>query len=289
VSDPARGHFDSYDIKKCPKEWTHCSTVEETWKAVARRDFVAGLFPWVGFDYRGEPTPCAWPCASTSMGMLDLCGFPKDHFYYHQAWWSDGPVLHIFPHWNWPGREGQVIDVWCYSNCQRVELFVNGASLGRQDMPRDGHLEWKVPYAPGILLAKGVLADGRRIEHKVETTGRPVALRIQADRDTITADGRDLSILTVWAVDEVGRAVPDAGDSVAFEVDGPGRVLGVGNGDPSSHESDKACARNLFSGLCQVLVQSVDGRPGQAAIRANAAGLEQARCIVTAHLDETRG
>ena len=289
VSDPARGHFDSYDIKKCPKEWAHCSTVEEIWKAVADRDFVAGLFPWVGFDYRGEPPPFAWPCVSTNMGMLDLCGFAKDHFYYHQAWWTDRPVLHIFPHWNWPGREGQTIDVWCYSNCLRIELFLNGASLGGQEMPRNGHLEWKVPYAPGTLLAKGILADGREIQHKVETTGRPVALQIQADRDTIAADGCDLSILTVSAVDDAGRAVSDAGNHVGFEIAGPGRILGVGNGDPSSHEPDRARARKLFSGLCQLLVQSVDGQPGEIAVRANSAGLALARRIVMARLQGPSG
>ncbi len=130
VNDPERCHFNSYDTRKAPKEWTHCIATEEAWKAVAQRDFIAGIFPWTGFDYRGEPAPFVWPCVATNMGMVDTCGFPKDHFYYHQAWWSGQPVLHIFPHWNWPGDEGRTIDVWCYSNCQRVEMLLNGASLG---------------------------------------------------------------------------------------------------------------------------------------------------------------
>jgi beta-galactosidase len=281
VNDPERCHFNSYDTRKAPKEWTHCITTEEAWKAVAQRDFIAGIFPWTGFDYRGEPAPFAWPCVSTNMGLLDLCGFPKDHFYYHQAWWTDRPVLHIFPHWNWPGREGKSIDVWCYSNCERVELFLNGASLGAQEMPRNGHLEWKVQYAPGTLLAQGFSKGKLEIESKIETTGSPASLQILADRDTIQADGRDVSIMTVWALDDAGRLVPYAGNDVAFEVTGPGRIIGTGNGDPSSHEPDKASGRRLFNGLCQLLVQSVDGQPGEIAVKARAAGLSQAGCLVT--------
>ncbi len=281
VNDPERGHFDSYDTRKAPKEWTHCITTEEAWKAVAQRDFIAGIFPWTGFDYRGEPAPFEWPCVLTNMGLLDLCGFPKDHFYYHQAWWTDQPVLHIFPHWNWPGREGQVIDVWCYSNCERVELFLNGAGLGAQEMPRNGHLEWKVQYAPGTLCARGFSKGTLEIESRIETTGSPASLQIQADRDTIQADGRDVSIMTVSALDDAGRPVPDAGNAVAFEVAGPGRIIGTGNGDPSSHEPDKAGARRLFNGLCQLIVQGVDGQPGNIAVEARSAGLSQARCLVT--------
>jgi beta-galactosidase len=215
------------------------------------------------------------------MGLLDLCGFPKDHFYYHQAWWTDRPVLHIFPHWNWPGHEGQTIDLWCYSNCDRVELFLNGASLGTQEMPHNGHLEWKVKYAPGTLLAQGSSKGKLEIENKLETTGTPTSLQIQADRDTIKADGRDLSIMTISALDGTGRLVPYAGNDVAFEVTGPGRIIGTGNGDPSSHEPDKASGRRLFNGLCQLLVQSVDGQPGEIAVKARAAGLSQAGCLVT--------
>lgn len=281
VNDPERCHFNSYDTPKAPKEWTHCITTEESWKAVAQRDFIAGIFPWTGFDYRGEPAPFEWPCVLTNMGLLDLCGFPKDHFHYHQAWWTDRPVLHIFPHWNWPGREGQTIDVWCYSNCQRVELFLNGTSLGTQEMPRNGHLEWKVEYAPGTLLAQGSSKGKLEIESKLETTGVPASLQIRADRETIKADGRDLSIMTVSALDDAGRLVPYAGNDVAFEVTGPGRIIGTGNGDPSSHEPDKASARRLFNGLCQLIVQSLEGRPGEIAVQARATGLSQVRCLVT--------
>jgi len=208
------------------------------WTYYAARPFLAGLFYWTGFDFRGEPTPCDWPAASSQFGLLDSCGFPKDSAYYLKSWWLEQPVLHLYPHWNWAGREGQEINVVCYSNHEAVELFLNGASLGRKDMPRNGHLEWKVAYTPGTLEARG-FRGGRRVDStRVETTGVPAQLVLTPDREVVSADGADVAVFTVAARDAQGRLVPTAGNLVKFSVTG-GRIIGVGNGDPGCHELDQ--------------------------------------------------
>lgn len=207
------------------------------WKYYAARPFLAGVFFWTGFDYRGEPTPFGWPAISSQFGILDTCGFPKDSAYYLKSWWTDAPVLHLYPHWNWPGRVGQVITVGCDSNDDAVELLRNGVSLGRKTMPRNGHLEWPVRYEPGVLEARGYRA-GRLVQtERIETTGAPARLVLTPDRSVIRADGTDVAVFTVSALDAQGRAVPTAANEVHFAVDG-GRILGVGNGDPGSHERD---------------------------------------------------
>jgi beta-galactosidase len=212
--------------------------MELGWRHYAERQWLAGLFFWTGFDYRGEPNPFDWPQVGSQSGILDLCGFPKDGFYYLKAWWRDEPLVHIFPHWNWPGREGQKIDVWCYSNCNEVELMLNGRSLGAKAMPRNSHLEWPVAYEPGVLEARGS-RDGRVIvTGRVETTGKPVRLALTPDRAAIRADGEDVAVFTVSALDERDRLVPTAGNLVRFAATG-GRIIGVGNGDPASHEPDR--------------------------------------------------
>jgi beta-galactosidase len=156
-----------------------------------------------------------------------------------KSWWGEEPVLHLSPHWNWPGREGQAIEVRADSNCEDVELFLNGASLGRQSMPPNGHLAWTVTYAPGVLLARGY-RDGREIvTTEVATTGPAAALALVPDRATIEADGRDVAVVSVAVKDAAGRTVPTANVPVTFSLRGPGRIIGVGNGDPSSLESDQ--------------------------------------------------
>ena len=209
------------------------------WKYYAARPYLAGLFYWTGFDYRGEETPFGYPAISSQFGILDTCGFPKDTFYYLKAWWTDQPVLHVFPHWNWPGKEGQDIDVKCFGNCQEVELFLNGKSLGRKPMEKNGHLEWTVKYEPGALLARGYNDGKEIITDKVETTGKPAAIQLAPDRATIKADGMDVSVITIQVNDAQGRMVPVAGNEITFGLQGPGKIIGVGNGDPSSHEPDK--------------------------------------------------
>jgi len=231
-------------------------TAEEWWKFYGTREWEAGGFAWTGFDYRGEPTPYGWPSINSQFGIVDMCGFPKDTFYYYKAWWGKEPSLHLFPHWNFEGREGDMIPVWVYSNVDEVELFVNGQSAGSQKVPHLGHVEWKVKYEPGAIEARGS-KDGKVVlTEKRETTGPTVAIRLTADRMEIDADGEDLVILKVEALDKEGRAVPTADNLIGFTVSGYGALIGVGNGDPNCQESDKEPRRSLFNGLAQVIVQA---------------------------------
>jgi beta-galactosidase len=234
ANDPVHGYVSAYDDNA--PEWAN--SAHAWWTFYAARRWLSGGFAWTGFDYRGEPTPYDWPCINSHFGILDTCGFPKDNFWYYRSWWQDAPVLHLLPHWNWPGKEGQTIEVRALSNCDEVELFLNGQSLGKQAMQRDSQLKWKVKYAPGVLSAKGSKAGKVVVEEKVETTGAPSAVQLSPDRSEIDANGEDISIVTVDVVDEKGRVVPTANHPVSFELEGPGRILGVGNGNPSSHEPD---------------------------------------------------
>lgn len=274
ADEPARGYVSAYD-RRHPK-WG--ATAERWWRFFSDRPWLAGAFVWTGFDYLGEPIPYKWPCTGSHFGLMDLCGFEKDLHWYYRAWWRpDSPVLHLFPHWNWQGREGQPIEVWCYCNGRSVELALNGRSIGSQDVPRNGHVAWTIPYKPGRLQAVARFEGGRTLRRCVETTGPVTALRLTPDRRRIAGDGRDLAVVTVSAVDDAGRFVPTAANPVEFALDGPARVIGVGNGDPSSHESHKAMRRSLFNGLAQVLVQS-DRATGTVTLRAVAAGLTPAEC-----------
>lgn len=208
------------------------------WQFYAARPWAAGVVYWTGFDYRGEATPFGYPAVSTQFGILDTCGFPKDGFHYLRSWWTDETVLHVFPHWNWPGREGETIEVRAHSNCEEVELFLNHTSLGRQRMPVNGHLAWPVRYAPGVLVARGYRAGREIAMARVETTGAAAAVALTPDRATTAADARDVAVVTVDVRDAAGRVVPTANQRVTFAISGPGRIIGVGNGDPSSHEPD---------------------------------------------------
>ncbi len=168
ANDQQHGYVAAYDVVW--PGWT--TTAESWWSFFAVRPWLSGAFVWTGFDYRGEPTPYWWPCINSHFGILDTCGFPKDVFYYYQSWWTTNTVLHLLPHWNWPGKEGQEILVEAFSNCKQVELFLNGESLGKQAMKLNSKLSWQVKYAPGTLSAKGYDASGNVIgETKVETTG----------------------------------------------------------------------------------------------------------------------
>lgn len=274
--NPDTRHLRAYDWD--PSDWG--SSAEQAWSHYAERRFLAGMFVWTGFDYRGEPTPFDWPAIHSQFGILDTCGFPKDAAYYFRAWWRDEPLLHIFPHWNWTGKEGQPISVWAHSNCDEVELFLNGRSLGRQRMQKYAHLEWSVPYAPGTLVAHGY-RDGKQIlTTTVETTGAPAKLVLTPDRTEVKADGADLVVFAVSIVDAQGRHVPTANTHVTFEVTG-GRIIGVGNGDPSSLEPDKANARSLFNGYAQVIVQAPRDA-GEIRLAARAAEIAPAEIVIPA-------
>lgn len=280
-------HLRAYDWD--PSDWG--ASAEQAWSHYADRNYLAGMFVWTGFDYRGEPTPFGWPAVASQFGILDLCGFPKDAAFYFQAWWRDEPLLHIFPHWNWPGKEGEEISVWAHSNCDEVELFLNGQSLGRKAMRKYSHLEWPVKYAPGTLLARGYKGGKEILATKVETTGAPATIQLAPHRATIKADGADVSVITVQVADDQGRLVPTAANEITFTLNGPGKIIGVGNGDPSSHEPDQFLEkdgspapiwrRRLFNGLAQVILHST-GQPGEITLNAKAFGLTEAGVSITA-------
>jgi beta-galactosidase len=269
--DSIRGYLPDHDMTAPP--WA--STAETWWKLAAENSYWLGGFVWTGFDYRGEPTPFKWPNINSHFGIMDVCGFPKNIYYYYQSWWTDKDVLNIAPHWNWPGKKGQPIDVWVNSNADNVELFLNGKSLGKKDMQRNGHLQWTVNYEPGTLEAVAY-KNGKRLTNKIETTGAGVDVVLTPYKTTLFADEKDATIMNVSVVDKEGREIPNADNMIRFSVTGPGKIIGVGNGDPSSHEPDKcpegAWQRSLFNGKCQVIVQST-GAAGAIHFEANAAGM----------------
>jgi len=229
---------------------------EYWWKFYDSRPFLAGGFAWTGFDYRGEPTPYSWPCINSHFGIMDMCGFPKDNFYYYQAWWGSKPVLHLFPHWNWEGKEGQEIEVWVHSNLDRVELFLNGQSQGAQDVTRNTHLMWKVKYAKGAIEARGLKGGQQILTAKRETGGPAAKIVLRADRQRLLANGEDVAMITAEIQDAAGREVAIADNPLTFKVSGGGKLIGLGNGDPSCHEMDTADSRRAFNGLCQAIVQT---------------------------------
>ena len=241
------------------------NVIERGWKFYDERPWAAGLFYWTGFDYRGEPNPLEFPAHDSEFGILDYCGFWKDEAWYLKAWWTDEPVLHIFPHWNLQGHEGEEIELWAYSNCDEVELTVNGQKLGRQPMPKNGHLTWKAVYQPGRVVAVGYKNGKRIMTETIETTKPAYKTVLKADRQTITADGRDLAVITVEVQDQKGRVVPDACTMLTLRIEGDGHILGVGNGDPmylgEDHPKTMDCMEfsiPAFNGLAQVLVQSME-------------------------------
>jgi beta-galactosidase len=267
---------------------------EQLWKFVKIHDYVAGYFMWTGIDYIGESR---WPRKSASSGVLDTCGFPKDGYYFYQSQWTTKPMAHLFPHWNWKGHEGQVIPVLCYTNCDTVELFLNGKSYGAKSLefPRQGtaggwnryarpvvpsttadlHLAWDVPYEPGVLKAIGSKNGQVVCEEEIRTTGEPAAIALTVDHKTLRAGARDVAHLTAKVVDAQGNTVPTADSLITFDAQGPGALIGVDNGNPASHEAYKSNRRQAFNGLCLAIVQSTRD-PGKVRLTARAAGLKEA-------------
>lgn len=280
ANDAKAGYVSAYDVNF--PGWA--DSAEEAWRPIAERDYVAGGFVWTGFDYKGEPTPYAWPCINSHFGIMDECGFPKDNWYYYKAWWGDKPIVHILPHWNWAGSTfaEKPVSVWCHSNCERVELFLNGTSLGSKDVPKYGHVEWQVPYTPGKLEAIGYNGDKRTTTDVVETAGAPVSLRITTDKKILSADGEDVILAEISVVDSHGRVVPTADNLVTFKVMGAAaRVAGVGNGDASSHEPDRASKRSAFNGYCLAVLQATNSA-GRITFTAASPGLASATVTLEA-------
>ena len=278
ATDRERFISSSYDVDAASWGTTH----RKDWEAVMKRTFLAGTFVWTGFDYHGEPTPYnnKFPANSSYFGCMDLCGFPKTAFYIRQAQWLNKPVLHVAPHWNHYDREGQDIDVFCATNVEEVTFILNRRDLGTFKVDPIDMLTQKVPYEPGTLLLIGRNAGKEVIRTQIESTGKPAGLKLIPDRSEITADGYDAVPVTVCAVDASGRIVPDANVPVEFNVSGPGRNIGVGNGDPTCILSEKADSRPIFNGDAQIIVQADSGRTGSIVITAKSEGLKTAACTI---------
>lgn len=230
--------------------------IERGWKFYAERPWLAGVFYWTGFDYRGEPNPMVFPATSSEFGILDYCGFPKDEAYYLKSWWTKEPVLHILPHWNLDGHEGEKISVWVYSNCEEVQLIVNGKKLERKRMPLNGHLEWDAVYEPGYVKAVGYRGGRKVMETRLDTAGEPVEAVWTYD---IVGD---ITVANVEMRDKKGRFVPTACEEMTFTAPDGYRILGWGNGDPAFQHIERPADGTdtirivTFNGLAQVILQS---------------------------------
>lgn len=233
TTDKANGHM--APTKRQPEQ---VGTMDG-WNFYAERPFLAGLFFWTGFDYRGESNPTVWPAVSSQYGIVDACGFPKDIYHYLKAWWGSEPVLHIWPHWSWPGDEGKVKLVTVYSNCDAVELFVNGKSQGKKEMQKNGLLEWTVNYQPGSVSANGYKNGKVMMNERIETTTESTGIKLQAHKSDLKADGKDISVINIAIVDKKGRVVPTANHLLKFAIEGDAKIIGTGNGDPASHERER--------------------------------------------------
>ncbi len=277
ITDASKGFVSSYD----PYTTTGRASAEGWWSFCDARPWLSGGFVWTGFDYRGEPSPNGWPNISSQYGIIDTCGFPKDSFFYYKSWWTDEPVLHVFPHWNWPGMEGKEIAVWVYSNLDQVELFHNGKSLGVKEVKKDSHVAWNVAYSPGTIEARGSRNGKQVMTAKRETTGPAAKLKLQVDRNSVAADGEDVAMFSVIVQDGQGRTVPITDQEVTFRVTGGGQLIGVGNGDPTDQQADKGTVRKAFSGCCMALVQA-GKEAGEITVEATSPGLDSARVSIPA-------
>jgi beta-galactosidase len=265
---------------------------EQLWKFVSSYPYVIGDFMWTGIDYLGESM---WPSKNASSGVIDICGFPKDGYYFYQSQWTEEPMLHLFPHWDWEGREGTVIPVLAYTNCDAVELFVNGKSYGekRLEFPRQGnskswnrydlpqknattadlHLSWDVPYEPGVVKAVGKRNGEVVCTEITETAGKPVSMRLIADARQLIADNQDVAHVIIEITDPKGNIVPKADNLIRFRISGNGKLIGLDNGNPADHEPYKSDKRKVFNGLGLAIIQS--GKvPGKITLTATSEGMK---------------
>ena len=296
-----RGSYDmpSDQIRRWPRKWDEVfkdgnpdftvsaydnvsapwgSTQEETWKIVKKQDFFSGMFIWTGWDYIGEPTPYPWPSVSSYFGIIDLAGFPKDTYYMYQSEWTDKPVLHLFPHWNW--KAADKIDVVAYFNADEVELFLNGRSQGtKRKQGDDVQVFWRLAYEPGVLKAVSRKNGRVVLTREVRTASEPARIELVPDRKALKADGIDLSFVTVKIVDRNGTLVPFADHLIKFEVTGEGSIVGVDNGYQASHESFKGKQRKAFHGMALAIVQTKQ-KAGRIVLKASSDNLPSASVVL---------
>lgn len=273
-------HDDSYSCSSydnCHAPWG--STHEDTWRLVKNNDFISGMFIWTGFDYLGEPTPYDWPARSSYFGIVDLAGFPKDIYYMYQSEWTNKDVLHVFPHWNW--KLGETVDIWAYYNhADEVELFLNGKSQGVKTKGKDDfHVMWRLKFAPGTIKVVSRKAGKVVLTKEIKTAGAPAQIVMTADRKQITADGKDLSFVTVEVRDKDGNLCPNADNLIYFDLKGAGTIVGVDNGSPISGESFNTNFRKAFYGKCLVVIQSTENN-GNITLKATSGKLKSNELLI---------
>lgn len=265
LTDSVKGWMKSINMEGEERTNGEKNVIERGWKFYRDNIWAGGVFWWTGIDYRGEPNPMVWPATGSEFGILDYCCFPKDEAYYLKAAWTDKPVLHIFPHWNLKGQEGQEVEVWAYTNMDEVELLQDGKSLGRQKAEKDGHLVWKTTYQPGRLVAYGYQNGKKVLTERVETTGPAEKISVTTSKKTLRQDGEDIVVIDVTLLDKKGRYVPDACDKIHVAVRGHGEILGWGNGDPGFKAEERLlgpdkreASFNAFMGNAQIIIRSLD-------------------------------
>lgn len=265
--DAIRGYCTSYETNLAP--W--CCTHERSWLDLLENPRLTGMFVWTGFDYRGEPTPYSWPCINSHFGIMDTCGLPKDAYFYYKSIWTDEPMVHFMPHWNLK-KNGEKVTVRLFSNCESIELVLNGRSLGEKKMILNSHLDWDVEFEEGTLCAIGKIDNHEAARFSRTTSLNPKKIELWCDRNTVTGDGCDTLVVYASVKDEKGNVVPYADNEITFNISG-GILAGVGNGDPADHASDKQNYRRAFNGHCAALIQA-DGSKNSVEITAHSTGLE---------------
>lgn len=276
---PMNANFTCSAYDNCRVPWG--ATHEEELKALRKYNFLSGIFIWTGFDYLGEPTPYGWPARSSYFGIIDLAGFPKDAYYLYKSEWTKTPTLHIFPYWNW--KTGDTVDVWAYYNdADRVELFLNGKSLGSRSKEGDAmHVMWRVPYHPGTLKAISYKGNKVVLTKEIHTAGTAAKMILEPDRRHIHADGKDLSFVTIKIVDKNGNLIPHADNLIHFKINGDGFIAGMDNGDEIDHESFKGDQHKAYNGLCLAVIQS-NGKKGKITLTATSEGMPEVTTVIEA-------
>ena len=255
------------------------SSADKVFRSLDMHPYVAGGFVWSGWDYLGEPTPY-YLSRSSYFGLIDLAGFKKDRFYLYQSRWRPNlPMAHILPHWNWPERTGKVTPVHVFTSGDEAELFLNGKSLGRKKKGEyEYRLRWDdVVYEPGELKVISYKNGKKWAEDLVKTTGEATKIRLTADRDTISADGKDLSFVTVEILDDNGLVVPNATNKLSFSLEGPGEIVATDNGDPTDLTPFPSKTRKAFSGKALLIIKSAHKKPGLVTVSATSEGLKPAK------------
>lgn len=263
------------------------STHETTWRIIKKHDYLSGLFVWSGFDFLGEPIPYPWPARSSYYGIIDLAGFLKDVYYMYQSEWTKKPVLHIFPHWNW--QQGKIVDIWAYyNNADEVELLLNNRSLGIKKKSNDDlHVMWRVPFEPGTLKAISRKNGKVVLTKEISTAGAPASIQLTADRDTLHADGNDLSFVTVKVLDKNGNIVPTADNLVEFTITGAGTIEGTDNGYQADTLSLKSNKRKCWKGMALAIIRSTE-KKGNITLQAKAPGLIPATIVLKTILEKKK-